>query len=445
MNKVLAIARSEYLHAVRSKAFLIGLLVMPLLMGGGILFQTMLQDQVDLRDRRCAVVDPSGELWPVLLAEAERRNREVIWEDPEEAPEAPAGQAREPKQLRPRFLLERCSPGPGERADVILSERVEEGELQGFVLLDPEILEERLLLSPLAYHTDEPTFTELPRWIEEVVNEEVRRRRCAVAELEPRLVEQLSKRLPLSTWGLVRLREDGSVAEAERENEVRTFGVPLGGLMLMFLLVMTAAPQLMNQVLEEKLQRISELLVSSVTPFQLMLGKLLGGVGTAATLAALYLGALAWALDHWQVSHFVPLSAYAWFLLMMVFALLMYGSLFSALGSACSELRDAQTLMLPAMLIVMVPMFALSVVLESPSGHAALALTYFPTATPLIFLLRVLAPPGPAAWEYPAALATCLVTTAALLWASGKIFRVGVLAQGQAPSFRKLFGWVLSK
>jgi len=442
VNKVLSIARSEYLHAVRSKAFLIGVLVMPVLMGGGIAFQVAMEDRVDLTDRVCAVVDPTGELWPVLEERAEQRNRNVIWSKDEDGRLAEEG---ERKQLRPRFLLERFEPAEGERADVALSRRVQDGELQGFVLIDPDVLERRLVLRPLAYHTDEPTFTELPEWLEDVVNEEVLRRRYEEAELDGALVEKLSKRLPLTTWGLVKQREDGTVEEADQENELRTFGIPFVGLMLMFMMVMTAAPQLMNQVLEEKMQRISEVLVSAVTPFQLMLGKLLGGVGTAGTLAVLYLGGVMWALHHWEVSHFVPWNAYAWFLVMMVFSLLMYGSLFSALGSACSELRDAQSLMMPAMVLVMVPMFAFTVVLESPNGEAAVWLTYFPTATPLIFLVRLLAPPGPPLWEYFAATAMCLLATWALVWASGKIFRVGVLAQGQTPSFRRLASWVFTK
>jgi ABC-type Na+ efflux pump permease subunit len=344
----------------------------------------------------------------------------------------------------PRFLLERYEPAPDERPEVVLSRRVQSGELQGFVLIDPDILRKRLLTRPIAYHTDEPTFNELPNWIEEQVNEEVLRRRYEEADLDGKTVQKLSKRVNLSTWGLVKQRDDGTVEEADQENELRTFGIPFVGLMLMFMMVMTAAPQLMNQVLEEKMQRISEVLVSAVTPFQLMLGKLLGGVGTAGTLALLYLGGVVFALNHFGVGHFVPWTAYLWFVVMMVFALLMYGSLFSAMGSACSELRDAQTLMMPAMVLVMVPMFAFTVILESPNGDAARWLTYFPTATPLVFLLRVLAPPGPAAWEYPAALAMCVVTTVALVWASGRIFRIGVLAQGQTPTLAKLLRWVFT-
>ena len=436
MNKILAIARAEYLQAVRSKAFLIGLFGMPILMGGGLFFQVLMSDQVDLSQRSCAVYDPTGELWPVIEAAGEKRNAQGIWEPSEDGGK---------KQLRPEFALERYQPSDGERPDVALSERVRDGELQGFLLLDPSFLEEELSPRALAYHTDEPTFTELPNWLERVVNEEVRRRRFEAADMDRELAERLVRNVPMSTWGLASARDDGTVEEAEKENEISTFGIPFAGMMLLFMLVMTTAPQLMNQVLEEKMQRISEVLVSSVTPFQLMLGKLVGSVSISMTLAAVYLGGIVWATHHWDVSHFVPAGTYAWFLLLMVFALLMYGSLFGALGSACSELRDAQSLMMPAMIILMVPMFSLGAIVESPNGSLAVGLTYFPTATPMIFLFRVLAPPGPAAWEPFAAMAMCLVTTVGLVWASGKIFRVGVLSQGQTPTFRKLLGWVVSK
>ena len=102
-------------------------------------------------------------------------------------------------------------------------------------------------------------------------------------------------------------------------------------------------------------------------------------------------------------------------------------------------------MMMPAMIILMIPMFAMGAIVESPNGPLAIGLTYFPTATPMIFLFRLLAPPGPALWEIFAALGMCIVTTLVLVYASGKIFRVGVLSQGQTPTFGKLLRWVLSK
>jgi ABC-2 type transport system permease protein len=437
VNKIFAIGRAEYLQAVRSKAFLIGLFLMPVLMGGSIVFQVMLDDQVDLRERTCAVVDSTGELYPVLESALAERN-ESIWETDEETGER--------TQTRPAFALEVCVPDGDERVDVALSARVESGDLHGFLLIGEYVLSSGDMGErPLAYHTREPTFTELPDWLESTLNEEVRRRRFDAAGVDRELVAKLDRRVRLSTWGLAAERSDGTVEEAEEENELRTFGIPAAAMFLLFMLVMTSAPQLMNQVLEEKMQRIAEVLVSAVTPFELMLGKLLGSAGVSMTLALCYLGGVAWATNHWGVAHFVPLIVYVWFIVMMLFALLMYGSLFSALGSACSELRDAQSMMMPAMIILMVPLFAWTAVLESPNGTVAQVLTYFPTATPMVFLIRLLAPPGPPVWEIFAALGMCIVTMLVLVWASGKIFRIGVLSQGQTPTFGKLISWVLSK
>lgn len=448
MNKVLAIARAEFVQAVMSKAFIIGLFAMPLLMGGSLVFQKFVGDRVDLTPRTLAVYDPSGELWPTLEAAAAARNEYAIWkpiESSAEASDASETTEAERKQIRPEFVLERYEPAGEERADVVLSARVKAKELQGFVLIDPSIVTEEPSERPFAYHTNEPTFTELPEWVNEVVNAQLRAKRFEAANMDQALAASLSRKVSLTTWGLAAAEADGSVKEAEKESKLRTFAIPFAALMLLFMLVMTTAPQLMNQVLEEKMQRISEVLVSSVSPFQLMVGKLVGSVAVSSTLALVYLGGVVWSTHHWGVSHFIPPSSYAWFLLMMVFALLMYGSLFGALGSACSELRDAQSLMAPAMIMIMIPMFSLSAIIESPNGSVATALTYFPTATPMIFMLRLLAPPGPPTWEIFAAPLMCLATTVVLLWASSKIFRMGVLSQGQAPTFRRMIGWVLSK
>ena len=449
MNKVFAIARAEFVQAVLSKAFLIGLFIMPLFMGGGIVFQEAMENRVDLAPRKLAVFDPSGELWPILEAAAGARNDFGIWAPPKEGSDAESESESDapgtPKQLRPKFVLERYEPTGDERPDVVLSERVRSKELHGFALLDPAILTGEPSERPFAYHTNEPTFTELPEWLEELVNQEVRSRRFQEANMNQELAASLSRKVKLTTWGLTEAAADGTIKDAEKDSKVRTFLIPFASLMLLFMLVMTTAPQLMNQVLEEKMQRISEVLVSSVTPFQLMLGKLLGSVGVSSTLAAIYLSGVAYSVHHFGVSRLIPLSAYGWFFLMMIFALLMYGSLFGALGSACSELRDAQSLMAPAMIIIMIPVFAISAIIESPNGSLATGLTYFPTATPMIFLLRLLAPPGPPSWELITAPLMCLATTLVLLWASGKIFRVGVLSQGQAPTFKKLLGWVFSK
>jgi len=441
MKKIQAVAKAEYMQAVRSKAFLIGVFMMPVIMGGSIAAQILLADNKDLSDRRCAIVDGTGNLYEVLEEASEQRNESGIWSAAEEG--------GEPQQKRPRFQLERYTPTAGERADLTLSRRVKDGELLGFLIIDPLVSqgdsEAEPATHPMAYYTESPTFTELPNWLEATVNGEVRRRRFEAADLDSELVAKLNRRVSLTTFGLPEERADGTVTEAKKDHKARTFLVPAASMFLLFMLIFSSAPALMNQILEEKMQRISEVLISAVSPFQLMMGKLVGTVLVSMTLAVLYLGAVWWATHHYGVQDFVPGVLYLWLPLFLVLALFMYGSIFSALGSACSELRDAQSMMMPAMILIMIPMFAWTAVLESPNGTIATVLTFFPTATPLILLLRVAAPPGPPVWEVVGGLVVCVIATVACVAASGKIFRIGVLSHGQTPTLRNLVGWIFSK
>ena len=322
------------------------------------------------------------------------------------------------------------------------------GELDGFLLLGERVLHPGAEMGerPAAYHTNQPTFEELPRFLEGVVNGEARRVRYEAAALDSDVVDRLSRRVEVGTWGLAsRSSTTGEVTSGVRESGLRSTVIPLAAMFLLFMLVMTSAPALMNQVLEEKMLRISEVLVSAVSPFQLMMGKLLGSVLVCTTLGSLYLGTVAWATHHFDVAHYVPLSLYAWFFALMVLALLMYGSMMSALGSACSELRDAQSMMMPAMIVIMIPLFVWTAVIEAPNGTLATGMSFLPTATPMILLLRIAAPPGPPLWEVVAATGVCLVATVLFVLAGAKVFRIGVLSQGQTPSLRAVIGWVFSK
>ena len=138
----------------------------------------------------------------------------------------------------------------------------------------------------------------------------------------------------------------------------------------------------------------------------------------------------------------LPGSLICWFLFWQLCALLIFGSMFSGIGAACSEIRDAQSMMMPAMLLIMLPMFLWILVLQQPDSPFAIGASLFPPATPFLMLLRQAVPPGPALWEIVVAVLLTVGFTAACVWAAGRIFRIGILAQGQAPSFRRLLGWL---
>lgn len=443
-SKILAVARAEYTQAIRSKAFLIGVLMMPIMMGGSIVAQILLKDQVDLTKRTCAIVDPTGELWPVFEAAAAERREAIFVEEEDE---------EEKVQKRPDIKLVRHEPSLDESREALelaLSERVRDGELDGFLILSPAVFDPSTLPEDsderlAAYHTNAPTFSELPDFLQGTLNSEVRRVRFQAADLDETLVSRLSTNVSVPTYALATQTASGEIQTGERENKARTFLVPFASMFLLFMLIMTSAPNLMNQVLEEKMLRISEVLVSAVSPFDLMMGKLVGSAAMSFTLGALYLGGIAYVLHYHDISHFVPLSMYLWFGLMLLLSILMYGSVLSALGSACSELRDAQSMMMPAMVVIMIPLFAWNAIIESPNGTVATVMTFVPTATPMVLMLRFGAPPGPPTLEVIASVILCIATTVFFVWASARVFRIGVLSQGQTPNMKTLVRWVFSK
>jgi ABC-type Na+ efflux pump permease subunit len=126
-------------------------------------------------------------------------------------------------------------------------------------------------------------------------------------------------------------------------------------------------------------------------------------------------------------------------------AVILYGSLFLAVGSACSEIKDAQSLTMPVMLLAMLPAFCWMIVMNNPNSPASVGLSLFPPATPFLMLLRMLLHPAPPAWQVALSFFLTALTALGCVWVGGKIFRTGILMQGKAPNFRELARWVLAK
>ncbi len=442
MDKIRRVAGAEYLNSVRSKAFIISILMMPLIMALSIFLQVFAGKKIDMTPRRIAVVDESGRLFDAIKRSSDARNAGL--KKVEDQPDAVKAMA--PKQPEFDPIAYESDGKSREELELELSGKVRRKELFAFVIIEMNVFdvggkEER----GVAYFTQTPTFMSLPRWLEQTINNQLRSVRLKEAGIDGALIGKLSQRAKFDRRGLAKKTKSGKIQKAKKENPLKTMAVPLVTMLVMFVTVMTTAPMLMNTVLEEKMNKVSEVLISSVTPFQLMFGKLLGCVLVSLTLSSLYILSIVASLHQLDYLHLVPMDMVGWFFLFQVMAAFIFGSMFLAIGSACNEIRDAQSLMTPVMLLAMAPMFVWVAIMQAPNSPFSQVMSLIPPFTPVLMMIRLASPAGPAMWELLLAMVLTGGFMLFCIWAASKIFRVGILAQGQSPSMLKLMSWIWSK
>jgi ABC-2 type transport system permease protein len=442
VRKVLVVAARDYQAAVRTKSFLVGLLIMPVMMGGSIVVSVLLKDVKDVRAKRFAVVDrtPGQKLFAALDEGARERNEKET-RDPETG-----------KVVHPPFVLEAVPPAGDDPESVDrqrfeLSERVRSEDLFGFLEIGPDVFRPPTGVGPpgaaVRYQSNSPTYEEFPRWAEKVINQAVQKDRFTEARLPEEQVRVLLTPVPLQSKGLSKRNpETGAIEDAPDENRLALFLVPTGLMMLMFMMTLLGSSPLLQGIVEEKMQRIAEVLLGSLNPFQLMLGKLLGSLGVSLTLTGVYLAGAYWSAHRYGFAALIPVEVLAWFVVFLALAVTMYGSLFIAVGAACTDLRETQNLLWPVMLLATFPMFFLGHILNEPNSSLSVGLSFFPPATPALMAARMAIPPGVPSWQPALGVVLVLLTTLLFVWAAGRIFRVGILLHGKGAKVGDLVKWV---
>jgi ABC-type Na+ efflux pump permease subunit len=433
MSKVLTIARRDYIAAVRTKAFLIGLVLAPLLMSGGFIVMALFKDQLDTTDQRLAVIDRSGWLMPALLKAAQARNTAEVTNA--------AG-----KKIKPAYLIEEVTPDQNNPAKqrLQLSDRVRGKSLHAFLEIGADVLHPGTNVgnASIQYYAGNGALDDLRRWLLGPVNDELRRRRLQEAGVDVARVTNLFMWVDVASMGLVTVDpQTGHVTKAERRSEAEAVFLPVVTEILMFMLLMMGAAPLLQTVMEEKTQRIAEVILASASPFEMMLGKLIGGVAVSLTGSAVYVLGSIVTLTSLTLTSFIPYPVLPWFFAYLVSAIFLFGALFAAVGSACNDPREAQTLQLPAMLPLILPMFLLGPVLKEPHSTMALVLSLIPPCTPTLMLLRLSTPGGVPSWQAWLGLFGVVGFGALSVWAGARIFRIGILLQGKSPRFIDLARW----
>ena len=436
MRKTIVVALRDYQAAVKTKAFLIGLLMMPLMFGGGILAQIVFRNNNDIRDKRVAVVDYTGQLFDRINQASNIRNQTLIYD----------GEGAARKQIQPRYVIEKADPGTSDSAHMALalSDRVRKKELFAFVIIEPNALESggNPAQSLVQYHSESPTYDQIQQWIAVPVNERIQQIRLQAAALDARIVREATRPVPVRNLGLVKADAAGHPSQAEQTNLAANIFVPIGLLILMFMVVMGSAA-LMNSALEEKTQRIAEVLLSSIPPFQLMLGKLLGSVAVALTTGSVYLLGAYHALKRAGYVQYFPWDHVWWFIAFLSLAVLMFGSIFIAIGASVTDMKEAQGMMTPVMLLLVSPMFVWFNVVREPNSTLALVMSLIPPLTPMLMIVRQSVPPGVPIWQPLSGIVLVLAATLICVFAAGRIFRVGMLMQGKGAKVSEMVRWAL--
>jgi ABC-2 type transport system permease protein len=447
MRKIVVVAVREYLAAVRTKAFVVSLVIMPLLMGGSLVVQWLLRDLHDTRDKHFAVVDrtPGARVYPLLEQVVAEHNKDKI-RDPATG-----------KQVAPRFVLHDVPPSADDpnavwEQRIDLSGRVRKGEFFGVLEIGPDVLEPMPARTKepderhaIRYQSDRPTHRDFPQLVEKGLSPRIEALRYANADLKPSLAEvrALLARVPVDSKGLS--ERNPATGEFRDDSEGIRFaavGVPIGLMMLMFTVIMMGATPQMQGVVEEKMQRVAEVLLGSVRPFDLMLGKLLGMTAVSLTIATVYLGGAYWAAHRYGFDRLLSVELLVWFIVFQSLASLMYGSLFIAVGAACTDMKETQNLLWPVMLLAVFPMFLLGSVLQEPNSTVATAASFFPFATPMLMIARAAVPPGLPWWQPAVGVVVVLLTSLLCVYAAGRIFRVGILMQGKGARLADMARWV---
>ena len=283
--------------------------------------------------------------------------------------------------------------------------------------------------------------------IESAVNEELRRTEYVARGMDVDTVQAVQRtHLPFAALNPKKEAGEEAVSVADY---IRQWA-PVAFVYLLWIGIFTIAQMLLNNTIEEKSNRIIEVLLSSVTPGELMMGKLLGIAAVGLTMISAWMGSLFLVLElkagpeaeiPSQILHVLQSSGLLpAFVVYFVLGYLLYAGAFLAIGSVCNTLKEAQNMMGPIMIVMIVPLLTMAFIPKDPNGTLATVLSWIPPYTPFVMMNRAAA--DPPLFERVGTLIVLVLSTGFVLWLSGKIFRIGILRTGQPPKLVELLRWV---
>jgi len=451
LRRIGLVARREFMAAVMNKGFVIGLLLMPAIIGLLIaVFPLVSSRNVPAVRGEVAVVDPTGQvagaLRTALTAEAITARRRdsamrALQNTPavvRDAATSPTAIARTVGAAPALTILERTASADLQREKQWLTEPVAAGGLRhlALIVVQPNAV---IASAPAEYGSYELFIPEniddrLETELYDAIRESLVAARIRAHNLNRNEVE-----------AVMSVRRAASVtvaAGAERQTNVAfnrmlpfvfagllVFGVTIGG------------QTLLTQTVEEKSNRVIEVLLSAVSPIELMAGKILGQMAVSMLVLAIYIGLGLVTLMSFAMLGLLDPLLIVYLIVFFLISYLLFAAVFSAVGAAVNEMREAQSLMTPVMLLLMAPWMFATVIGREPNSAFSVALSFIPPVNTFAMMIRLGSATPPPIWQVLVTMVVGLAAACAVTWFAAKVFKVGLLMHGKAPDMATLMRW----
>jgi ABC-2 type transport system permease protein len=419
LNRIFAVIRREYLERVRTKAFWISTLLVPFFLGAIMILPAWLAARGG-GEFSVAVLDLSDRFFDPVRDEV---NRLLSGDD---------------EKLRITLVLQDPGPDPGATRER-LKDEVQDKKFDGVLVIPATMPDE----GQPEYVAPNVAAFKLLSVIERSVNNVMVADRLTGAGLDPEAVRELTRRVGLKT---LKLGKGGE----ETSDQGQTFILAYVFMMIIYMTVLMYGVYVMRGVLEEKSSHVVEVIISTVKPFELMLGKILGigAVGLtqfliwAALMAAISApGAIAAVGISGMELPAIPAQLLVFFVVYFLLGFLLYGTLYAGIGAAFDTEQEAQNFQGLVTMLLIVPMVLMIQIINQPDGTLSVVLSLIPFFTPMLMFLRMTLTPVPV-WQVAASVVLMLGAILACTWIVAKIYRVGILMHGSKPKLKDLIRWV---
>ncbi len=468
MPKVLSVAWREFKQTVFRKVFLLAVIGIPVLMvaATGLAIVVMAGHEEPPLIGTIAVVAPTGEAIeaaraefdPNRIAEQDQKQIEEIQEATSEmlGPAAAAGGPLNPSSTgtfemgefggRATVAVEiEGSTDRREEAIEALKKRVSDGDLLAAAVISDEVLANpdpdtpRREWATFELYVGDDVDADHASFLETRLGEAVVRVRAARANLDADEAMAMLRRPRSSTRRIMAGGEEA--AEGRGLRELKQI-IPVFFMMLLWIAVFSSSQHLMMSTIEEKSNRVMEVLLSAVSPMQLMTGKILGHGAVGLVIVLIYASLALAGLISFAMLHLIEVADLVYLFVYFFMAYFMIASIMAAVGSAVTDIREANTLVTPVMIVVMIPLILWMPISQAPNGGIAVAFSFIPPAIPFVMILRIAADETVPFWQIPATIVWGYASVVGMIWMAAKIFRVGVLMYGKPPSPLQLIKWL---